>query len=113
MVEEELLTQDVSLDTLPGEETTSQDAISPDNPADVVSEPVDPGGTAPLEEGGGDGGTMQEEEHSTTPYTYIGNLLAAATMFPGSPVVEPTEIVANTVGESRHYRMQAAIAGGL
>ena len=59
----------------------------------------------PLEEND----TTPLEETTTTPFAYIGNFLVSAT---SNPAEEPTEIVANTVGESRHYRMQASIAGG-
>ena len=127
-IEEELLTQGVMVDTPPDEapqETTSPVISSPPDPATlvhVVSELMDEEhhSATPLEENDvapldihvtplEENDTTPLEETTTTPFAYIGNFLVSAT---GNPAEEPTEIVANTVGESRHYRMQATIAGG-
>ena len=54
--------------------------------------------------------TLSSEDSATMPFAYIGRFLIG-TSSPGVPADEPTRIVANTVGESRHYRMQATVAG--
>eukprot|EP00731_Ephydatia_muelleri_P037171 Em0408g1a len=50
----------------------------------------------------------RSEDGTTMPFAYIGHFLVAA-----PPAEEPSALVANTTGESRHYRMQATVAGVL
>ena len=111
VVEEELLTQGDSLDTPPDDghqETSPHIRASPDPSASIQERECGP--------------VCVDEEHSITPpskeesttmpFSYIGHFLVAAPS-PVNPADEPSRIVANTIGELRHYRMQAAIAGVL
>ena len=103
------MTQGDSLDTPPDDghqETSPHIRASPDPSASIQERECGP--------------VCVDEEHSITPpskeesttmpFSYIGHFLVAAPS-PVNPADEPSRIVANTIGELRHYRMQAAIAG--
>eukprot|EP00731_Ephydatia_muelleri_P034464 Em0061g2a len=112
-VGDELLTQGATLDTPPDD---AQQESSPDIP--TSSEPA----AFPREPECGP--VCVEEEHGPAPSsqgsTPIGprehyNAVCVHRTLPccAPPAEEPSALVANTTGESRHYRMQATVAGVL
>ena len=111
-VGDELLSQGATLDTPPDD---AQQESSPDIPtsSELAAFPREPEcGPVCVEEEHGPAPSSQgstpigSEESTTMPFAYIGHFLVAA-----PPAEEPSALVANTTGESRHYRMQATIAG--
>ncbi|KAL5506238.1 hypothetical protein EMCRGX_G007839 [Ephydatia muelleri] len=113
-VGDELLTQGATLDTPPddAQQESSPDIPTSSEPAAFPREPEcgpvcveEEHGPAPSSQGSTPIGS---EESTTMPFAYIGHFLVAA-----PPAEEPSALVANTTGESRHYRMQATVAGVL
>ena len=122
-VGDELLSQGATLDTPPddAQQESSPDIPTSSEPAAFPREPeCEPAafprepecGPVCVEEEHGPAPSSQgstpigSEESTTMPFAYIGHFLVAA-----PPAEEPSALVANTTGESRHYRMQATIAG--